>query len=579
MMLDGGFEPCQALVDCIKASQFRLCITLMAKLLDDSVIRKSDAQKRTLFHHLAKRASSSSNQEDAMALAAKLGDRGVPAISADALGRTPLHYACKRLSQNLVLHFLGCKGADINLLDKQGKSPLIYLLEGDSNHHNRNVITLVTHLLNAGADANLQYADPTYNVSLQKKKKKNKKKQHQQQQEGKEKEKEGMEEDLEKTTLLIHAVRLENEKLVELLVQHKASPNATDSKGFTPLIHAVRANDIEMVDLLLKKCQPQAQPQKGRGKGKGKGKAKEDDGSLDLNAQDEEGRTVIHHAIAPMDVASFENVPLLKKLAEAGADLHIKDNAGHTPAYYACLQNSGKMLAALRELGVKVDEEFTAKNPRPVRQDTSFNLKDLVGLKVDYHADAEEYIKNPPPIKEDKKKSKVKLGPDGLKVIEVDENFEGHETSEVHVGPDGAIYDCMLTKVDVKSGTYGINNFYKMQVIHNIVQDLYILWNRWGRIGQQGQFQRTPFPSAEDAVTEFCKIFKAKTGNVWKDKDNFEKKPKKYSLMKIDRTNRSVSDLLTPFELPYLEDDEDEGKRSWWEDPEVVKERKQRRRS
>src|SRR5262249_13567162 len=127
------------------------------------------------------------------------------------------------------------------------------------------------------------------------------------------------------------------------------------------------------------------------------------------------------------------------------------------------------------------EKEFNTKNPRPLRQPTAFNLKEfLPGIKIDYHADADNYIKNPPPIKQDDKKGKkkVKLGPDGLKIIEVDENFEGRETSEVHTDANGVIYDVMLTKVDVKSGTWGINNFYKMQVIHNVVQDLYILWNR-----------------------------------------------------------------------------------------------------
>ena len=67
-----------------------------------------------------------------------------------------------------------------------------------------------------------------------------------------------MEEDLEKTTLLIHAVRQEDEDLVKLLVEHKALPNGTDSKGLTTLMHAVRANDTEMVDHLFKLCPPQA---------------------------------------------------------------------------------------------------------------------------------------------------------------------------------------------------------------------------------------------------------------------------------------------------------------------------------
>jgi len=53
-MLDGGFAENQALLDCIKAGRFRLCVTLMAKFKDDALIRKVDDQKRNLCHHLAK---------------------------------------------------------------------------------------------------------------------------------------------------------------------------------------------------------------------------------------------------------------------------------------------------------------------------------------------------------------------------------------------------------------------------------------------------------------------------------------------------------------------------------------------
>ena len=60
--------------------------------------------------------------------------------------------------------------------------------------------------------------------------------------------------------------------------------------------------------------------------------------------------------------------------------------------------------------------------------------------------------------------------------------------------------------------------FYKMQVIHDQGRDVYILWNRWGRIGDDGASQRTPFNSAEEATGEFKKIFKKKSGNAWEDR-------------------------------------------------------------
>ena len=38
---------------------------------------------------------------------------------------------------------------------------------------------------------------------------------------------------------------------------------------------------------------------------------------------------------------------------------------------------------------------------------------------------------------------------------------------------------------------------------------------RWGRIGEIGAHQRTPFTTIEKAVEEFSKIFEQKTKNVW----------------------------------------------------------------
>ncbi len=61
--------------------------------------------------------------------------------------------------------------------------------------------------------------------------------------------------------------------------------------------------------------------------------------------------------------------------------------------------------------------------------------------------------------------------------------------------------------------------------------------------------QRTPFTTAKEAVTEFCKIFRSKTGNIFQDItfETFVKKPKKYRLMKIERTQKKTHELLKPF--------------------------------
>ena len=116
-------------------------------------------------------------------------------------------------------------------------------------------------------------------------------------------------------------------------------------------------------------------------------------------------------------------------------------------------------------------------------------------------------------------------------------------------------YDVILTKTDVSYGLYGIHNFYKIQLIvhsynnddstgeNSKQQQICVLFTRWGRIGDQGQCQRTPFSSLSEAKDEFAKLFKQKTGNDFVDtvlekKKPFESKPRRYSLVKLELRRR-----------------------------------------
>jgi hypothetical protein len=37
---------------------------------------------------------------------------------------------------------------------------------------------------------------------------------------------------------------------------------------------------------------------------------------------------------------------------------------------------------------------------------------------------------------------------------------------------------------------------------------LYVLFTRWGEIGETGMFQRTPAANKEEGMKDFCKVFK-----------------------------------------------------------------------
>ena len=94
-------------------------------------------------------------------------------------------------------------------------------------------------------------------------------------------------------------------------------------------------------------------------------------------------------------------------------------------------------------------------------------------------------------------------------------------------------WDCYLTKVDLKNGVYGDYVFYKMQMLYDSVRDLYVVFTRYGRIGEDGMNQRTPFTKIEEAKKEFCSIFKSKTGNDFLDLDNFMRVKKKYNIARV----------------------------------------------
>ena len=51
---------------------------------------------------------------------------------------------------------------------------------------------------------------------------------------------------------------------------------------------------------------------------------------------------------------------------------------------------------------------------------------------------------------------------------------------------EGKPWDCYLTKVDLRNGLYGDYLFYRMQLLHDSNRDLYVVFTRWGRIGEDG---------------------------------------------------------------------------------------------
>ncbi|XP_034022506.1 protein mono-ADP-ribosyltransferase PARP3 [Thalassophryne amazonica] len=90
-------------------------------------------------------------------------------------------------------------------------------------------------------------------------------------------------------------------------------------------------------------------------------------------------------------------------------------------------------------------------------------------------------------------------------------------------------YDCMLNQTNIGHNN---NKFYVIQVIKD--NGCYYSFNRWGRVGEVGQFKLSDFDSPEKAIKDFEKKFKDKTKNNWSDRMNFVSHSGKYTLIEVD---------------------------------------------
>jgi len=113
----------------------------------------------------------------------------------------------------------------------------------------------------------------------------------------------------------------------------------------------------------------------------------------------------------------------------------------------------------------------------------------------------------------------------------VDEH-SGH-TGDCHVLENGdEIFNAMLNQTNIDSNN---NKFYVIQVLEADKGGSYYTFNRWGRVGENGQKKLVPFGSSKDrAIADFRKKFKEKTKNDWDNRAHFKPAPQKYTLIEID---------------------------------------------
>ena len=295
---------------------------------------------------------------------------------------------------------------------------------------------------------------------------------------------------------LLHAIKKQcGREMISELVDLGCSVTEKDNLGRGALIYSILNNDTELVEALLRTQ------------------------GVEPKETDFNGRNSVHYVVQPMEGASYENVEILKTLISYGADPHQKDNLGYSPYWYAAQQKSGRMLQNLTKLAGSESVEVS-------RRTSVYEDK-----QIDFLKDAQEYVES--------QKDLEKVEDEGRKP-----DLHGGFTQTFEVIDD---YDIIMIRVDISYGPFSAYLFYRMQLLHETNRGVYVLFTRWGRIGEVGAYQRTAFSSKEEAETEFKKIFKAKSGNEWGQP--FVRKPGKYSLQNLETKTVKHKNFIKDFDL------------------------------
>ena len=98
-------------------------------------------------------------------------------------------------------------------------------------------------------------------------------------------------------------------------------------------------------------------------------------------------------------------------------------------------------------------------------------------------------------------------GGGGGRVRQPDRSVPGGASFAVHED-----YDVKLMQTNIGGGRNN-NKFYIIQVL--VSGGKYFSWNRWGRLGEEGQSKLEACASEEEAIKSFSKKFKDKTKNTW----------------------------------------------------------------
>ena len=302
-----------------------------------------------------------------------------------------------------------------------------------------------------------------------------------------------------KLTPLLHSINQRSPaEVIQFFLNNGCSVKEKDSQGRSALIYSIIHNDLGLFKALMSNK------------------------DIEIEALDKSNRSALHYVINPLKYGSYENTEMLtillntKKLNPVLQD----SNNNETPFSLALKQRSTRMLRILQSYGISGLIPSARK----------LSLYEPPNVIFDFRSDSLNYIEQQKDV---------------VKVTDVEKTPDpsGEFPQHFKVVQD---YDVLMTKVDVSKGPYSAYTFYRMQMLHDTNRNVFVLFTRWGRIGEIGAYQRTPFSEYDEGIKEFCKIFKAKSGNEWADE--FVKKKGKYVIMKMATTETRFKDFIQDFD-------------------------------
>ena len=505
LFITRGYGLMKAIEDSFYEQKFNLAMKLLLRSPNNKTYQVLNWDGQNLFHILGHIQNINTLNELPQFLNI-LYSKEISLDAKDNFGNTPLHYAAKHLFKEFIKFIIKKYDNKKLILDEKNNdnyTPLILAMKGK----NINIINKeIFDLLFTNKDINQLYEEDENNIN-----KSNKKSKY-------------------KCSILLYVVRVllqqssldgaSEEKLIlkyiyNKLIQNGASIIEKDSYGKTCLNYAVLENNFSFLKMLCENA----------------------GNKIDKNIIDNDGKSLIHYCVSLNNFGSYENSEMLNYLLDNNFLSTSKDNLNKTPLDYALEQKSLKNLKILKNKGVPGTEKIIL-NDRIYKNNQDEMDEEKVNSiqKVDFEKDSEEYynqkLKSVPPSKRIKKP-----------------NLEDYQSEFFELYKENEEYwDASLTKVNLQNGIYGEYMFYFIQLVHDLGKNMYIVTTQFGRIGDEGANQRSPFNSLDEAKNEFGKIFKSKTGNLWEERENFERKKGKYMLLTYNKIKLKPNELLQPFD-------------------------------